>query len=56
MSDDFDYTQYMEMPTPCPRCGDIVEHDEMWAEEQEGGARTGRLICKACHERERDDE
>lgn len=54
--DDFAFTHYMEMPTPCPWCGDIVELDSMRVPLDSNYRRTGELICRVCYEKNGDDQ
>lgn len=37
----------MDMPTPCPGCGDTVEFDEMLAHPNE----FNTMVCDSCHNR-----
>lgn len=39
----------MECPTPCADCGEIYELDRLVSEKRRG-LRTGRLVCKQCHD------
>lgn len=36
----------MDMPTPCPRCGEVVELDDMVSHPNE----FKTLVCEACHD------